>query len=125
MFAVFRRRKLFAFAVWLALSAMFVRGLLPFGYMPAQASGGTAGLTLVWCSGGSLAASPKSPGIPFGEHADKCPFAFAAMAVFPLAAAADFSLFAYASEVPEPYQAALATAFPYIHPPARAPPFVS
>jgi hypothetical protein len=122
---VFRHRRFSACAAWLALAAVVLRGLLPFGYMPARASAGEPGITLVWCSGGSLVTHPKTPGLPSSLHAAQCAFAFSAMAALPPTAAALVSLPTFPERPGFLYRPLLAVACPHTRPPARAPPSLS
>jgi hypothetical protein len=122
---VFRHRRFSACAAWLALAAVVLRGLLPFGYMPARASGGETGITLVWCSGGSFVAHPKAPGLPSSLHAAQCAFAFSAMAALPPATAALVALTVFPEQLRPLYRTLPTSARPHIRPPARAPPLLS
>ena len=74
------------FLIWLLLAAVFCRGLIPAGFMPAfSASGG--GVSLALCSGGTLV--HPDPAAGGGTRVmDECPYAAATVPVVPAVALA-------------------------------------
>jgi hypothetical protein len=110
-----------ALLLWLALSAIVYRGLIPAGFMPVFAGDG-AGVGLALCSGGALVRSDR--GKDGGKTAvmEQCAYAAASVPVVPAAAPAQVPAQAVALPVQIANAATPRLAPTYSLPPARGPP---
>ena len=114
------------FALWLALLAVFARGLLPGGVMLAHDGNAGYGLTVALCSGGQVRIHTiADAATPTTQAGGECLYSLAALPVLPPALNLPLALGDRTIETPAVAALTTAQAPRPALPPARGPPLYS